>query len=397
MFDHKDASVKPTVLILSSRTWGELGNRLSAGRLKAALEESERFQSVIHESFEDYSPYFAAVGQQIRDLSQAASGSEDRNTAYCALIDRVRRELEGRSISNEALGLPQVTELVRQYSPDIVIGTKGLISHIVCKAVGGRNDRQLRVVNFVTNDGLLTLPIHISAEPDLQIVQTEEGKRRLLEALPELNPSAVRVAGPLIMEPAFGRRVPLRVGIFINRGGEEYWPLLEAMRTHGEALDAQIICAGNDELLDRIVGFAHSRALQWKIDGALSVNEYLCRLDHLAALDRRLFICKSAPSTVFEALARSIPVFAIDSGLPMERWVGDLLEKCGTGRFFRSIDSLIDTIRTVAEGDDAVIQSAKAAMPSFIQHVLGGFGAGSKVSCAMANLHCNQSGEVRVP
>ena len=63
-------------------------------------------------------------------------------------------------------------------------------------------------------------------------------------------------------------------------------------------------------------------------------QDYLSRLDTLARFERRLFICKSAPSTVFEALARKIPVLALNSGLPMEQWVGELVTENAIGGFY---------------------------------------------------------------
>jgi len=385
------------VLIFSSRSWGELGNRLSAKRLQSALEKSGLFDEIEHESFEDFCPYFAEIGQRIRGLSQSADSPQTRRAQYDALIAEVHRSVESGKLSSDELGFGKVRDRISAGAPNVVIGTKGLISRLVCDALGPARARGPRVVNYVTNDGLLTLPVHVSAAPDLQIVQTEAGERRLMAALPELDPDRVSVMGPMISAPSFGRQVPLNLGLFINRGGDEYWPLIESLADAGRGLELQIICSGNDRLLDLIVRFARSRGLAWRIDGELPVDEYLSRLDDLAQLERRAFVCKSAPSTVFEALARGIPVLAMDSGLPMETWVGELVADAGLGGFYRDMPALVAATERLVNGDDALITTAKAQVPCFIRDVLGAFKTGSRVSRLISQMPFEPLQEITKP
>lgn len=137
--------------------------------------------------------------------------------------------------------------------------------------------------------------------------------------------------------------------------------------------------------------------LRGRIDGALPVDEYLSRLDDLAQLERRAFVCKSAPSTVFEALARGIPVLAMDSGLPMETWVGELVADAGLGGFYRDMPALVAATERLVNGDDALITTAKAQVPCFVRDVLGAFKTGSRVSRLISQMPFEPLQEITKP
>lgn len=387
MLDNHKIIIGKRLLLLSSRSWGELGNYLSAKRLEKRLKTVASIRELIHENFEDYCPYFSELGERISTLSRESHNAEERNNSYNNLMREIENTFyKGFEMGDERIAqidIPSIRERIVAHAPDIVVGTKGLISRICVRAVKKLSHRPL-VINYVTNDGLLNLPIHLSDAPDQQLVQTDLGRRSLTKAFPQIDSSRITITGPFVTVPKYSNGSPLTVGIFINRGGSEYWPLLETLALAGDRAEVQIICIGNDNLLSDIKKFSFRNAPHWCIESKLPPKDYLSRLDSLARFERRVFICKSAPSTVFEALARRIPVLTLNSGLPMEKWVGDLVKENGLGGFYYSVNELNMELMRLIDFTSDIPGRFREGIDQFLSHNAIGSKAGANIAAAFS-------------
>jgi len=330
------------VLILCARTWGQFGNLNAAKRLALLLAPhfgGER--EIVVEPAEPWSPVIAESGRKMREIAAGSAGPEQRRSRYLALIGALESRFPaGFETEPGPIGadVAPFAERIAQIDPEIVVGTKGFISRLAQAALGGAR-LATPVVNYVTNDGLLTLPLHRTAPEILNLVQTEFGGRMLAG-----HPRA-RIVGPLVGRREAGSRPadpdprPL-VAILCNRN-PEYRRLYEALAALGEAVRVRTVIMGCPELLDDVRARAPAH---WQVWDAQAVETYLDLLAELATAQTSLLVTKSAPNSVLEAVAAGVPVLALDSGLPMERWVGGLVAERGLGWSISKLDEAIATL-----------------------------------------------------
>jgi len=329
------------VLVLAAATWGELGNIVSARRVAKILEPALHPHPIIVQPIEEWHSAFAEAGQAMRELAATSPTADIRRTRYMGVIDGLQeRYPEGFEIQSGTGDLQEfrrLAEEIGRIDPALIICTKGFISRLVVAALGEQPTRP-PIINYVTNDGLLTLPLHRSPYADRTLVQSDFGASRL-SALP---PGTVRVVGPLVGRseegsadaiPTGGR--PL-VAVLSNRGGE-YGPLFDRLARHGDAVQVTAVILAAPDLLAHVRGIAPAH---WTVMDGLKPADYLRRLAQVGATPRSVMICKSGPNTAFEALNAGLPILALRSGLPMEDWVADLINDHRLGAAYPSVDQL---------------------------------------------------------
>jgi glycosyltransferase involved in cell wall biosynthesis len=360
--------------IVAMRTWGEFGNLLAAQRLARVLAAQLPGAEVNVREAEDFLPRLEAAGAEIRDITITSPTPAVRTARYLALMDRVRAAYPDGLEALDPAQLPFRAELeplaahLRAAEPDLVIGTKGVISRL-CHAALALGGDAVPVMNYVTNPGLLELPIHRS--PHVASVVPSDRARKRLRAEPGFEHTPIFVAGPLIAEhelkgflvrddagegspPAAalpwggGDAERPRVIVFCNRGGEEYLRLVRHLASRHPEVELVFISYNHRELTRAAAEIAAAAGLHaWRFHDSLRQAQYFEYVNLASRADHALLISKSGPNSVLEAAYFGIPVLALESGLPMEAWVRGLIEEeAALGRCCGSMNELLPVLDT---------------------------------------------------
>ncbi|GGK06719.1 hypothetical protein GCM10010123_40610 [Pilimelia anulata] len=342
----------PRIRIVSMRTWGELGNLLAGHTLAAHLRAGLPGAVVDVVEGEELYPPFAGVGAAIRDLVRAGLPPDGVRAGYLRIMDGLTRTLppdfEAEPPPALRRDLGAVAAHLDRDRPDLVIGTKGVLSRL-CHAALHRSGRGTPVVNYVTNEGLLRLPVHRSRTLPVHLVQFERA-RAYLVGWHGYDPGRVHAVGRLLARDQAGRffeggapaaavdpalaAAGRRVLVLANRGGPAYGRLVaELAADHPDA--ALVVVALHDpDLAAAAAGALCGRPGPWRVFEALPQGDFLRYLDWLAAADAPLFLSKTGPNAMLEGLHYGLPQLLLRSGLPMEEWVGPFLAEHGVGAAF---------------------------------------------------------------
>ena len=342
------------VSIYAMRTWGELGNLLIARTLKGAIESQPGFAVRLFEA-EDFCPSLGRTGEEIRRLSQRTVGDPAaRRTGYLGLI----ADLEERFPAGFEVEEPPSPAVLEETAalgghlaatrPDLVIGTKGIISRL-CLSAARRAGCAAPVVNFVSNHGLLELGIHRSVHLPLNLVQFEEARQKLLDRHGYL-PERVEGVGQLIAHHELSGFVASQEGaaaldlldpddtetpvvvVFCNRGGMAYLELLRLLADRHPEVPVLFIAYNDPELLAAARALQEERRLRrWALVHRLSQEAYFRIIGELGGSRHALLISKAGPNTVMEVLSFGLIPLVLGSGLPMEEWVPEWLRRRGLG------------------------------------------------------------------
>lgn len=376
---------KKRILVLGMRTWGQFGNYLAATRLAHVVRASVPEVEVELREAESFLPSLASVGAQIRTLTLESPDALTRSERYLQLMDTLKKHYpEGFELGEPtALAFSDELEVLagyfREQRPDIVIGTKGVISRLVISALRLAG-HTAQVVNHVTNEGLLRLAIH-RAPTATNFVGFDSARVYALEQLGYPGDN-VRVVGPLIAEHELkdfllsadsGTVKPLwcdddgtsgrtKVIIFSNRGGQEYIELIRHLAVHHPQIDL-VFVSYDDEALSRLASQLPECPAHWSYRSRLAQDEYFGYIHGASRAPRSVLISKTGPNTTLEAAFFGIPVLSVDSGLPMEAWVPSLIRKHGLGHSCGNMNELVSTFdRWVAED---TLPSIKESAQSF--------------------------------
>jgi hypothetical protein len=376
--------------VISPRTWGEFGNFLAATRFTRAVRERFADAEVTTYEAEPMVPWLGEVGRQIRTITLDSPDTATRTGRYLRLMDDIaRRYPAGFEVAEpDEPTRRTLTGLVAHldtHRPDLVVGTKGFVSRL-CLAAARRSGHPVPVVSHVTNPGLLSLPIHRSAHLDATLVGFEWAKRDLL-AHEGGAAERVHVVGPLVAQhdlhgfltgpdaagpPDEADQAPVwpsehtdrpRIILFSNRGGEDYLTILRHLaRRHP---DVDLVFVGYQDL--DLVGRASQVSApgervprRWRFHSRLTQRQYFGYIDGAARAEHAFLVSKAGPNTTLEAAYFGIPVLMLESGLPMESWVADLIHEHELGRCTREVDQLVDTLDAWL-ADPALITAHKRA------------------------------------
>jgi hypothetical protein len=362
--------IRPVIQIIAMRSWGELGNLLAARTLAPALTEGLGNVRVQVLEAEDFFPRLASIGARIERLARAEVAPADRRMRYLQLLAPLaERFFSGFEVADASRSLAGELELLVRHlqrtQPDVVIGMKGLVSRL-CLAAARRAGADPGVVNFVTNEGLLRLEIHRSPHLPLNLVPFESGRSYLVEKY-DFAQERVRVVGRLLAQPQVGaafsadRRGPAmsagaftarriddaRMVVLANRGGDAYLRLLEHMATRHRSLPVVFVALRDPGLAAAAQMIATGERLDtWSIFEGLTQTEYLRCLTWLRECSVPILVTKTGPNTVLEAAACGLPQLLLESGLPMETWVGPFVAEYGLGLAFTYVDDLLSQLES---------------------------------------------------
>ncbi|GAA2220482.1 hypothetical protein ACFY2R_28370 [Micromonospora olivasterospora] len=378
-----------SVQVISMRTWGELGNLLAGRTLAATLAAGLEKADVTVVEAETIFPQFAEAGAAIRELVAARLPADEVRAGYLRLMadftGRLPADLDDDPVpAATAERLAPVVEHFTRTKPDLVIGTKGVISRLSHAALRVA-DLTAPVVNYVTNEGLLRLPVHRAPHLPVHLVQFDRARDYLIREH-GYRPGRVVPVGRLLAQAqaaqvfegaagavdsgdAVGALDPAltatstRILILSNRGGREYLAALERIaRAHPDAAlvfvayDNPALAAEAAELLIEL------KVPAWQTFDRLAQGDYLRYLSWLNAADAPLFISKTGPNSMLEGLYFGIPQLLVRSGLPMEEWVGPFLAEHGVGQGFDRMEELVEVaVRWVGDPDELPRRRSRAA------------------------------------
>uniref|UniRef100_UPI0011BEBA6E hypothetical protein n=1 Tax=Shimia ponticola TaxID=2582893 RepID=UPI0011BEBA6E len=180
------------IKVVCAKSWGKLGNYNSARRVAEYVERTLPNSQVTVEPLEEIWPQFAQWGQEMQDAA-AHLRPEDVSREFRRINGSIAREL-----AKDAVTLPVLQKLQQTVlsSSDACIGTKGIISGLLCDARRA-SGRDIPVLNWVTNPGLIDIPIHACPDADGHFVPLQEDAEKLCRRM-AANPDAVHAVGPPI-------------------------------------------------------------------------------------------------------------------------------------------------------------------------------------------------------
>lgn len=373
------------IQVLGMRTWGEFGNILAATRLARVIEAQHPDCVVELYEAEEFFPRFEEIGAEIRALTVESPDAATRARRYLALMSRLAAEFPQGFEAGDPRALTFVSALeslaghFRRTRPDVVVGTKGVISRVAQSALRLAG-HPARMANFVTNQGLLTLEIHRAVHA-LNLVGFPAARDYLVGGL-GFAPERVRVVGPMIAahelkeflvgpddarsgdESAWGGddERPAII-VFSNRGGDEYLALVRHLAVRHPGVDL-VFVSYNDRGLLAAAAAVPERPARWRFHNRLSQPEYFAYIHGAARSRNGLLISKAGPNTTLEASWFGIPVLSLRSGLPMEDWVGGLIREHGVGRCCAEMGELVATLDAWL-ADGSVLPALKANALTF--------------------------------
>ncbi|MFF3855588.1 hypothetical protein [Micromonospora sp. NPDC002575] len=373
-----------SVQVVSMRTWGELGNLLAGRTLAAALAAGLAEADVTVVEAETIFPQFAEAGAAIRELVAARLPADEVRAGYLRLMadftGRLPAGLDDDPVPPAtAERLASVVAHFTRTRPDLVIGTKGVITRL-CHAALRVAGLTAPVVNYVTNEGLLRLPVHRAPHLPVHLVQFDRARDYLVREH-GYRPERVVPVGRLLaqtqaaqvfegaaveggdgFDPAL-TAAGTRILILSNRGGREYLDALERIaRAHPDA--ALVFIAYNNPALAAEAAelLTELKTPAWQTFDRLAQGDYLRYLSWLNAADAPLFISKTGPNSMLEGLYFGIPQLLVRSGLPMEEWVGPFLAEHGVGQGFDRMEELVEVaVRWVGDPAELPVRRRRAA------------------------------------
>ena len=349
------------IVVVSPRTWGQFGNFLAATRLAGVLRDRFEDGDVAVWEAESTMPWVGEIGGRIADITLTSPDTATRTARYLDLMAEVEREHpagfevdEGSTVRAKVTGL---AEALAQAKPDLIVGTKGFVARL-CRVARDVAGLPAPVVSYVTNPGLLDLPIHRSASLDAVLVPFGWAKEKLVATVP-VDPGSVHVVGPLVAQrelgsfaksssgssedagwPEFDDGSPRpRVIVFSNRGGDDYTRVLRHLAEHHPEADVVFVGYNDPGAVEKAT--SGTVPTRWRFHTRLSQQEYFAYMEGAAAAETALLISKAGPNTTLESAYFGIPVLMLRSGLPMEHWVGSLIADRELGRCCTDVEQLI--------------------------------------------------------
>ena len=363
------------ILIIAMKTWGELGNYLAAKSLARTIHDVMPDVHIRIEESEKYVPVFSAFGREIKEIHFNDFSSRKIKQAYMGIMAKIERifppqfELMDTFDGTIREYFNKLLEDISLFKPDIIIGTKGIISRI-CSAVVRSNGLNISVVNFITNHGLLQLPIHQSNHVDVHIVQFREGMDYLLNEL-KYDKDKCKLVQPLVVSHGLkylhyetalkntesvsekkeaDQTFELKVVIFSNRGSDKYLKIIRHIVENVDSCNCIFICYNDKQLAEKASAFLPAAGgTKLQIYHKLEQREYFSLINGISHA-KTVLISKAGPNTVLEAVFLNMPVLVTKSGLPMEDWVFEMVKQNGIGMTADTIDETIKNIdRCIAD------------------------------------------------
>ena len=344
------------ISIFAARSWGRIGN-LAAAHMIEQLLKAEGVESVQVTALEDIWPLFADWGERMRAAAALHTVCAIQQ-AFADVLADVDAVADAAPFSAGAAawaeGVDALAAHIRNEAPDHVVATKGLIARMA-HAVRTRSRPLFGLTNWVTNPGLLALACHRAPEADKHVVPLAQDQARLV--LPWGVPAeSGGGAGPLMrVSPLVGSRgaepgprgepsVRPRVLFSLHYLSMAIVEQIERLIVEHDVECVVLNSAGHPSAVAALAALQERLPSRFTSQKELSQAGFHGLFRWLNAAPSRLFVAKSGPNTMFEAVALHIPFLLYRSGLPQEDWVIDYIAQNGLGMVLNDVTSLCERV-----------------------------------------------------
>lgn len=344
------------VSIFAARSWGRIGN-LAAAHMIQQLLRADGVETVQVTPLEDIWPLFADWGERMRAAAalHAVGAIQQAFADVLADVDAVADAVPYTAGAVAwAAGVESLAAHIRNEASDHVVATKGIITRMA-HAVRMRGGPEFGLTNWVTNSGLLVLPCHRAPVADNHVVTLAQDKKRLVLEW-GIPVESVIVAGPLMrVSPLIGSPEPApearaesgirpRVLFYLH-----YLSIVVAEQIERLIVKHDIECVvvnstGQPAAIAALFALQERLPTRFSSQKEFSQAAFHDLFRWLNAAPSRLFVAKSGPNTMFEAVALHIPFLLYRSGLPQEDWVIDYVAQNGLGLVLDDVATLCERV-----------------------------------------------------
>lgn len=359
--------MKKKIEIIAMKSWGELGNLLAAKTLATHLNKLFSNVDVIVTEAETLFPVFQEIGEKIRIALTIDESPVKRCQRYFHVMQNLEKIFfEDFEISHQFS--PELSAYINSFDfhlkkskPDIVVGTKGVLSRIFYATIL-KNDYKIPVINFITNQGLLDLPIHRSKCLPNNFVQYDYSKESIIKEY-NYNDKNIKVVGRLISKAQVAKLLETKacqpkdeqlvfpsefkiddrpkILLFSNRSLDSNIYILNYLSKNHPNIPLVFVGYNQPELVSVAQNIKEREGHKnWRIFTRLKQSEFFYYLKLLSDSKYPILISKTGPNTMAEGIYFGMPQLLLQSGLPMEKWVGPFVQQYGFGHVFNNVNAL---------------------------------------------------------
>ncbi|WP_139302140.1 hypothetical protein [Vibrio spartinae] len=307
-----------------------MGNYEAAKKIKFELASKGIFSTELV-CFDELVPTFREFGLKMQEIAASYHEPHIKMKLYDELIDSI--DLWISDDNNERIVNELLFCIIKKDMPSLIISTKGIISRVIY-VLKEKFNFNYKTVNFITNPGLLDIRIHRHFSSDLTIRTTDYypnhdiikkfNKLKTVPLFKEIPNYQIKKQGvPSIL-------------ILCNGCEEGYFDVLKTSLEHPSRPKVIMVIISNEKFLDKCIELNKRHENRAHIYNALANKDYLKIALEASTNNRSFLYSKSGPNTVLESIRFNLPVLVHFSGLPMERWVVELINKRKFGYCFDS-------------------------------------------------------------
>lgn len=349
---------EPKIIIVSMRSWGELGNYLCAKQLGGFIRSNLNVDEQVIFA-DDYISEFKNIGDKIKNIMKLYAHDPDSvHEHYSTLLKSLDTVINEYNY-HENKEFETLTKVINDFSPKVTICTKGVIGKLLTNA-RSHYQYNFHIFNYVTNHGHFQFDAHVSdtidgyltrlPESTQYIYDVTQGKSRIYElgyisSIVSLDTNYF----PNEAMPAFKNII-----IVSNRGDVRYVDVLKHL-SKVAGLRIIFISINNPEEIEKIEALLCLSDTKAEIEvfPDFDQKEYL-KLIAKYGVEGAVYIGKGSINTLMEAVLLGIPVFGLRSGLPMEEWGKNYLESHGIGSIFSTSYELISALDKFASSQSEI-------------------------------------------
>lgn len=349
MVSKSDKNLK--VLIIAMKTWGEFGNYRAGEVVFNKLNgKPSNFQPELI-SGEELFEYLRIAGSEMRRIANQDNSLSEKKNQYMEIIGNLdRRFTSDFEVScSKREEIKELIHVIDQKRPDVIVCMKGILTRLAIHASTFTKKRPY-IINFITNQGLLDLPIHRSKYSDLDIVPSKAALEKVagyseksnIHVLPlsrlkkrsfpeEKDDAASQVSGACT------------IFILSNKGGTDYINIFKSALFHPSRPKVVVVIINDDRLINELKAISVGFEERVEIFSSLSQAEYVSLVREASRFKGSFLVSKTGPNTLFESMILGLPVLMHYSWLPMEDWVADEVHENSLGKVI-GIENVSDEV-----------------------------------------------------
>ncbi|PIS30602.1 hypothetical protein COT42_02565 [Candidatus Saganbacteria bacterium CG08_land_8_20_14_0_20_45_16] len=327
---------KKKILYLYSDTGG--GHRASANAIMNAVEQL-RGSQIEQEKIDVFCECSKFLNVFARLYGPVINYSPKMWGLLYYWLDDKRKLSQLEKIAGPLI-LPELTRMIKQKKPDVIVSVHPMVNHLTLKALKA-SKLDIPFVLVIT-DPVTLHRAWIVPGVDECLVATDQAKQLAIKyGMPA---AKIRVLG-LPIHPKFALRQPAKKNklftILLMGGGEgigKMGEIVEALRQSNIKAKLIVIAGRNKKLEKKLKTVAKSSALPTEIYGFTDkVPEIMAESD--------IIITKAGPGTIAEAMAMNLPIIITDWLPGQEEGNVEFVVKENIGRVSREPDKVVEIVK----------------------------------------------------